>query len=65
MNTGHVAPTKINKLFLREILLEKATNTGHVAHKKIKLFLREIHMDKATNTGHINHNQLVGGRQRW
>ena len=41
------------KLFYREILLEKATYTGHVAHKKNKLFYREILLEKATYTGHV------------
>ena len=36
-----------------EVLLEKATNTGHVSHKQIyKLFSMEILLEKATNTGH-------------
>ena len=45
-----------NKLFYVEILLEKATNTGHVAHTKInKLFYVVILLKKATNTGHVAH----------
>ena len=36
-----------------EILLEKATFTGHELHKKInKLFYMEIPLEKATFTGH-------------
>ena len=47
-----------HKLFYREILLEKATNTGHVPHKKIhKLFLKEIPLEKATYTGHVAHKK--------
>ena len=42
-DTGQVAQ-KINKLFYREILLEKATNTGHVApnHSLRSFSLQEV-----------------------
>ena len=46
-----------NKLIYREILFEKATYTGHVAHKKNKLFYREILLEKATYTGHVAHKK--------
>ena len=36
-----------------EILLEKATYTGHELQKKVnKLFYMEIVLEKATDTGH-------------
>ena len=44
-----------------EIPLEKATYTGHVAHKKNdKLFYMEIPLEKATYTGHVGHEDRAG-----
>ena len=37
--------------------MEKATYTGHVAHKKNKLISREIYLEKATYTGHVAHKK--------
>ena len=51
-----------NKLIYMGILLEKATDTRHVAHtQKNKLILREILLEKATDTGHVAHqkNKLI------
>ena len=44
----------INKFFYVEILLEKATYSGHIRHHKF--FYVEILLEKATYSGHMDHH---------